>query len=340
MSTFDRSTKYYSGQGVVMLGERSAAGQGINLKPLGNVTDLKINTTTSTLEHKEAQSGQRAVDFRLTTETNVKCSLTIENFARDILALAMRGSYTDTPAGSVTGEAISGYPGSVAPFAKIKASAVAVKRGAAALTLYSNDTTPWDYKLNADAGSIQLNDGSVTVVDKITTGGTAPTAITVGATTSITVANTAAVGDYAVITGLSGADAALVNGKWFKIVTATASIITLDVDTTGKTITIGTTPLSAFSGVALLADYSYAAQVKVDALTAAAPEKFLRFEGLNTLDGNKPVIVEIFKFVLDPAQEFSLISGEQAAQLTIEGSILADTLQSSGSQFYRERALA
>lgn len=339
MSTFDRSTKYYSGQGVVMLGDRSATGQAINLKPLGNVTDLKINTTTSTLEHKEAQSGQRAVDFRLTTETNVKCSLTIENFARDILALAMRGSYTDTAAGSVTGEAIAGYPGAIAPFAKIKASAVAVKRGATALTLYTNDATPWDYKLNADAGSIQINDGSVTVVDKITTGGTVPTAITVGASTSVTVANTAVVGDYAVITGLAGADAALVNGKWLKILTATPTAITLDLDTTAKTITIGV-PLSAFSGVALLADYSYAAQIKVDALTGAAPEKFLRFEGLNTLDGNKPVIVEIFKFTLDPAQEFALISGEQAAQLTIEGSVLADTLQTSGSQFYRERALA
>lgn len=339
MSTFDRSTKYYSGQGVVSLGDRSATGKGINLKPLGNVTDLKINTTTSTLEGKEAQSGQRAVDYRLTTETNVKCSITIENFSRDILALAMRGDYTDKAAGSVTGEALAGYPGAIAAFANIKVSAVTVKRGATPLILYTNDATPWDYKLNADAGSIMLNDGSTTVVSAITTGGTAPTAIAVGATTSITVANTAKVGDYAVITGLAGADAALVNGKWFKIVTASPTVITLAVDTTGKTITIGI-PLSAFSGVALTADYSYAAQVKVDALTGAAPEKYLRFEGLNTLDGNNPVIVEIFKFVLDPAQEFFLISGEQAAQLTIEGSVLSDTLQSSGSKFYREQALA
>lgn len=339
MSTFDRSSKYYSGQGVVMLGDRTAAGKGINFKPLGNVTALTINTETNTVEHKESQSGQRAVDFRLTTETNVTCSLTIENFSRDVLALAMRGNYSDVAAGTVTGEALAGYPGSVAPLAKIKVSGVAVKRGATALTLYTNDATPWDYKLNEAAGSIQINDGSITVVDKITTGGTAPSAITVGATTSVTVANTAAVGDYMVITGLSGADAALVNGKWLKIVTASPTVVTLDLNTTGKTITLGT-PLSAFSGVALTADYTYAAQVKVDALTTAAPEKFLRFEGLNTLDGNNPVVVEIFKFVLDPASEFGLITGEEAASLAIEGSVLADTLQSSGSQFYREMALS
>lgn len=339
MTTFDRSSKYYSGQGVVMLGDRSATGKGINFRPLGNVTALTISTETSTLEHKESQSGQRAVDFRLTTETNVTCSLTLENFARDVLALAMRGGYTDVAAGSVTGEAIAGYPGSVAPLQKVKVSAVAVKRGATSLTLYSNDATPYDYKLNSEAGSIQINDGSTTPVAAITTGGTAPSAITVGATTSVTVANTAAVGDYMVITGLSGTDAAFLNGKWFRILTASPTAVTLDVNTTGKTITLGT-PLSAFSGVALTVDYSYAAQVRVDALTTAAPEKFLRFEGLNTLDGNNPVVVEVFKFVLDPASEFGLITGEEAASLAIEGSVLADPLQSSGSQFYREMALS
>lgn len=338
MSTFDRASKYYSGQGVVLLGDRNASGKGINLKPLGNVTDLKINTETSTLEHKESQSGQRAVDFRLVTETNVKCSLTLENFSRDVLALAMRGTYTDTAAGTVTGEALAGYPGSVAPFANIKVSAVAVKRGATSLTLYVNDSTPYDYKLNADAGSVQFNDGSLVAVDKITTGGAVPSAITVGATTSVTVANTAAVGDYAVFTGFAGADAAFINGKWLRIVTASPTVITLDLNTTGKTITIGT-PLSAFSGLTLTADYSYAAYSRVDALTGPAPEKFLRFEGLNTLDGNKPVIVEVFKFVLDPAQEFALIGAEEAAQLTIEGSVLSDSLQSSGSKFYREIGL-
>lgn len=339
MTTFDRSSKYYSGQGVVMLGDRSATGKGINFRPLGNVTALTISTETSTLEHKESQSGQRAVDFRLTTETNVTCSLTLENFARDVLALAMRGGFTDVAADSVTGEAIAGYPGSVAPLQKVKVSAVSVKRGATSLTLYSNDATPYDYKLNSEAGSIQINDGSTTPVAAITTGGTAPSAITVGTTTSVTVANTAAVGDYMVITGLSGADAAFLNGKWFRILTASPTAVTLDINTTGKTITLGT-PLSAFSGVALTVDYLYAAQVRVDALTTAAPEKFLRFEGLNTLDGNNPVVVEVFKFVLDPASEFGLITGEEAASLAIEGSVLADPLQSSGSKFYREMALS
>lgn len=335
---FDRISRYYSGQGVVMLGDRSAAGRGINIQPLGNVTALNINTTTSTLEHKESQSGQRAVDFRLVTETNVRCSLTIENFARDILALATRGSFVDRAAGTVTAEALAGWPNAIVPFANIRVSAVTVRRGATALTPFVAVGTPWDFQLNPAAGSIRINDGAVTPVAGITTGGTAPTAIAVGATTVVTVANTAVAGDHAVFTGFTGADAAMINGRWHRIVSATATTVTLDLNTTGRAITLGT-PLSAFSGVALTADYSHAAQVRVDALTGPAPEKFLRFEGLNTLDTNSPVVVEIFRFVLDPATEIALISGEAAAQLTIEGSVLSDSLQATGSRFYRELAV-
>lgn len=337
MATFDRQTYYYSGQGVVMIGERDADGKPRGLKAVGNVTDLKVAIETSVLEHKESQSGQRAVDFRLTTETKASLSMTFENFVRDILALALRGDYTDVAAGSVTGGAIKWHPG-VMPLPKIKVSAVAVKRGATALTAYVDAVTPWDYKLNAEAGSIQFNDGATLAVDKITTGGTVPTVITVGTLTRVTVANTAAVGDYAIITGLAGADAAMINGKALKVAAATSTYVDLALDTTGKTITIGT-PLSVFSGQALAVDYTYAAQGEVNALTRGAQERYLRFEGLNTLDGNNPVVVEVFKFTVDPAKEQALISGEEAAGFVLEGSVLADPLQTSGSQFFKERML-
>lgn len=337
MATFDRQTYYYSGQGVVMIGERDANGAPKGLKAVGNVTDLKIAIETSVLEHKESQSGQRAVDFRLTTETKASVSMTFENFVRDILALALRGDYTDVAAGTVTGGAFKWHPG-IMPLPKIKVSAVAVKRGATALTAYVNDVTPYDYKLNAEAGSIQFNDGATLAVDKITTGGTVPTAIVVGALTRVTVANTAAVGDYAVFTGFAGVDAALVNGRALKIAAATSTYVDLALDTTGKTITIGT-PLSAFSAQALTVDYTYAAQGEVNALTTGTQERYLRFEGLNTLDGNNPVVVEVFKFTVDPTKEQALISGEEAAGFVLDGSVLADPLQTSGSQFFKERML-
>jgi hypothetical protein len=336
MSTWDRASHYYRGNGVVMIASRDSAGKPKGFTPVGNCNALNISIETSVIEHKESQSGQNAIDLRVETEKKAKLSVTLENFDADVLETALRGTATRKAAGSVTGEALTLYNGKILSLANIKVSSVVVKRGAQALTAYVNDATPYDYKLNADAGSIQLNDGSVVAVDKLTTGGTAPSAITVGATTQVTVANSAAVGDYVVFTGFSGADAALINGKAFKILTASASAVTIDLDTTGKTITLGT-PLSAFDGVALTADYSYAAQNKLDALTVGSLEKWLRFEGLNTADGNNPVVVDVFKFLLDPTKELSLITdGDNIAQFVLEGNVLADPLQASGSQFFRQ----
>lgn len=338
MSTWDRQSNYYSGQGVVLIGGRDVAGKPVALKPVGNVTDLKISIETTTLEHKESQSGQRAIDFRLVTETKATLSMTLENFSRDVLATALRGDYSALAASSIVGEAAAWYPGAVAPLSKVSVSAVSVKRGVTALTAWTSDAAPYDYKLNADAGSVQFNDGSVTAIDKITTGGTAPTVIAVGSTTSVTVANAAKAGDYAAFTGFTGADAALVNGKAHRIVSATPTAVVIDLDTTGKTITLGA-PLSAFSGQALTADFSYAAQGLVQALTQASQDRYLRFEGLNTLDSNAPMVIEAFRFVADPTQELALISGEEAAQFVIEGSLLADTAQTAGSKFFKQMLL-
>jgi hypothetical protein len=322
---------------VVSIGGRDANGQPINLKPIGNVKELKISIDTSTLEHKESQSGQRATDLRITTETKSGLSAVLDNFDATSLGMALRGDFSAISAGAVTAEAIKLYAGAIAPLQRLKVSAVVVKRGATVLTPYTNDITPYDYTLNADAGSVLFNDGSKTVIANMTTGGVAPTAISVGATTSITIANTASVGDMVAFTGLAGADAALINGKFFTILTASPTLITINLNSTGKTITLGT-PLSVFNGAALTVDYSFAAQSQVNALTQGSTERYLRFEGLNTADGNNPVVVEAFKFVIDPAKELSLIN-DDIAQFTLEGSLLFDALQTSGSKFFRERML-
>jgi len=334
---FDRATHYYSGQGVLMIGRRDASGRAVDLRTVGDCSALSISTETSTVEHKESQSGQRATAFRLVTETNVSLSMTLHNYVRDVLALALRGDFTAHAAGSVTGEASAWHPGGIMPLNRVRASTVVVNRGATPLIHWVNDATAWDVRVNPAAGSILFNDGALAPVSAITTGGVAPTAITVGATTTVTVANTAAAGDFAVFTGFAGTDAGLLNGRPQRIVSATAAAVVLDLNTTGRAITLGT-PLSCFSGQALTVNYAFAAQAQVDALTAGVTDRFLRFEGLNTLDGNNPVVVEAFRFVPDPAAEQALISGEEAASFTMEGSLLLDGLQpADGSRFYRAR---
>lgn len=337
MPSFDAVDHYYSGQGVVMLAQRNADGTPKGLVPVGNVSDLKLSVSTSTLEHKESHSGQRATDLRITTETKVALSMTMENFSSSNLAQVLRGTRTEVLGGTVTGEAVKGYLGAVTALANIKVSAVAVKRGITALTAYTNDTTPFDYKANLDAGSIQINDGSVALVDKLTTGGAVPTAVTVGATTSVTVANTASAGDKVVFTGFAGADAALLNGKAFTILTATAAGVTLNLDTSGKTITIGT-PLAFFDGKDLTVDYTFADQYRVDAMDQGVKELYMRFEGLNTADDNAPVVVDVFKFTTDPLKELALIS-DGVQNFVLEGSVLADSTRTTGSKFFKQKLL-
>jgi len=340
MSTWDGNNFYYSGQGVVLIGERDAAGNPKNLVPVGNVSALSIAIATSVLEHKESQTGSRGIDLRLTTETNCNLTMTMENFISANLDIALRGSTTKEVAGTVTGEVLNHpIPGAVLPLDKINVAAVVIDNPAGTpLVLYTNDSTPWDYKLNANSGSIQLNDGVAQLMSAMATGGTPLTAVSAATQAVVTVNNVtlgASAGDYVTFTLVTGTDAADLNGKWFRVVSATTTTVTIDYNSTAKTFTY-TTAVMTSSHKTLSADYTYTAQNLVDALTEGATERYLRFEGLNTADGNNPVVVEVFKFSTDPLQQLALI-GDEVQQFELAGNVLADPLQTSGSKFFKQR---
>lgn len=268
--SFDVTNKYYSGQGVVMLAKRDVNGNPLGFVPLGNVSDLKISVGTTTLEHKEAQSGQRAIDLRLVTETKCSLSMTVENFIAKNLADALRGDSTAVVGATATDESVAGFKGMISPLAHIKVSAVSVKTDKGTpvtLTAYPGTLGKWDYKVNLDAGSIMLNP-----------------------------------------------DAA----SW-------DALISGDFDISGK--------------CPLLVSYTYAAQSKVDALTQGMTSLYMRFEGLNTADDNAPVVVEVFKFATDPLKELSMLS-DKVQEFVLEGSVLADPLRPSGSNFFKVTMLA
>ena len=330
---WETQSNYYSGQGVVLLGNRDAVtGRGYGFVPLGNVSDLTIAVKTSVVEHKESQSGARGIDLRLTTELASTASMKLDNFNATNLATALRGSYQSVAAATVTAETNILYMGAVASLAKVGVAGVVVKRGATTLTAYSNAATAWDYKVNTDAGSIMFNDGqSGQLLANLTTLGTAcatPFASVSGSKLTLTFAATpahATVGKRMAIVVATGADAAFVNGKSFVITAKTATTVEVELGVTGKTITA--------------VDYTSSQQVIVDSLTVAATEKYLRFEGLNTADGNKPVVVEVFRFLTDPLKQLSLIS-DKVQEYDLEGTVLLDTTQTTGSKYFRQTMLS
>ncbi len=89
----------------------------------------------------------------------------------------------------------------------------------------------------------------------------------------------------------------------------------------------------------VLVDYISGVHDVLDALTSgAAPERFLRFEGLNTYDG-KLVLLQMPRVALDPMTGLEFIN-ENFGKADLSGNILLDSLITGGaSQFFSQRRI-
>lgn len=94
---------------------------------------------------------------------------------------------------------------------------------------------------------------------------------------------------------------------------------------------------AASAGVDVKASYAYASYTNMEAFTSAAsPERYLRFEGLNTADGTS-VIVDLFRCQFDPLTGYGLINDE-IGSVQVTGYLLADPyISAPASPFFRQR---
>jgi hypothetical protein len=74
----------------------------------GNVAELKLSLKTDVLEHYESQTGQRSLDHRMVKQKSATVNLTIEEFTKENLALALYGNHVTGSGGTVTDEPIGG----------------------------------------------------------------------------------------------------------------------------------------------------------------------------------------------------------------------------------------
>lgn len=77
------------------------------------------------------------------------------------------------------------------------------------------------------------------------------------------------------------------------------------------------------NGNNLWLSYSYADQVVIEALTAAASELYIRFAGLNEVESGKPSIVDMWRVSQGVAKQLALIQ-KGFTTLDIEGELLMD----------------
>lgn len=151
---------YFSGQGKLFI---AALVNGIpgEFRWLGNVPDFKPTFDTSKLEHKESYTGQRLLDKVITTENKSKVSAELEEWSKENVALAVRGSVTTGAGGTVTAGAPEASPanltnGDIWALKHQKVSALTVKDSAG--TPVTVD--PSDYTLDATFGTIVMIDAA------------------------------------------------------------------------------------------------------------------------------------------------------------------------------------
>lgn len=149
---------YASFQGRVYLGKRDINGEPTEVRSPGNVAELKLSLKTDVLEHYESQTGQRTLDHRMVKQKSATVKLTIEEFTKENLSLALYGNFVTSTPGTVTGETLGGTAPVIGDryfLAHPKVSALVVTDSAATpatLTLGTN------YTAETDFGAIQFLD--------------------------------------------------------------------------------------------------------------------------------------------------------------------------------------
>lgn len=107
---------------------------------------------------------------------------------------------------------------------------------------------------------------------------------------------------------------------------------------TGTVIGTGGTNPFDFDGDAddtIEVDYDSDAFHGMDALTKTSQQRWLRFEGLNTID-EKAVVVDLFKADIDPITGLAIIN-EEIAAAEVTGNLLIDNLQTGDAKYFRVR---
>ncbi len=153
---------YASFQGRVYLGKRDVSGNPLEVRSPGNVAELKLSLKTDVIEHFESQTGQRSLDHRMIKQKSATVKLTIEEFTKENLALALYGNHVTGNSGTVTDEPLGGASPTIGDryfLAHPKVASLIVKDSSATpATLVAGI----DFTADVDFGAVQflrLDDG-------------------------------------------------------------------------------------------------------------------------------------------------------------------------------------
>lgn len=292
------TTTDYSYIGVGKIYMRDINGSG-GLVPIGNVSALNFavqEEAKGLMDFTAAGGGTRNEVRRI---TGVEAKISIHDLSPGNLSLALYGDASTVEAGSVTGEVIDVIKGALVPLAYVAATGVTLTHG---LDEWAGETV---YALG-----VQIYAG--THVYEVTTPGTsgvsAPTWKTDGTDTTD---GTVTWADLGLFAPTAGTDYEVrPAGIWFS---STSTIPTAQVTVA----------------------YQRPGQDVVQALTQAAGEYELVFDGINEARSGKASVVTVHRLRFGPAANLDLI-GDDYAGMELTGKLLSDDTQGAGlSRYFR-----
>jgi hypothetical protein len=289
----------YIGVGKIYMRDRNGSG---GLVPIGNVSALNFAVAEEQkelMDYTNAGGGTRNEVRRI---TGVEAKITLHDLSPDNLALALYGDSSIVAAGSVTGESVSVSAGALIPLANVAASSVVISHGQdswAAETAYAIGA--W-----VSAGT-HVYECTTTG----TSGASSPAWKTDGTDTTDGTVTWADRGEFAPVAGTD-----------------------YEVRPAGIWIPSGSNIQTPTISVA----YSHPGQDVVQALTQAAGEYELMFDGINEARSGKASVINVHRLRFGPAASLDLI-GDDYAGLELTGKVLSDDTQGAGLSRYFKAAM-
>ena len=320
---------YYLGQGKIKIATRLFNGsRNGGFLDIGDSASLAIDPTQKFDDIYESQSGMHQIASHTPIETTYNVKLQALNWNINNLTIATQGTNGGpVAAGTVSAESQMGYNGSAVALANPGVSNLTMKLAGAADTVGSVAVTA------AGTGGTSGTQYALTF-----SGGT-PTTVATG----YVIANAAGGAGQVVITNPGAgytspitATVATITGATFVVNTGGTALVAgtdynLEVNqggTNGGIVDIlpGSlvVPAAMPQGVGLVAAYSYASYSGIVQGGAGGLQEYeLIFNGINTKDGNAPVIARCFRVSMNLAKTIELLS-DKHGMLEIDGMLLPD----------------
>lgn len=153
-------------QGNVYLATRDANGNPGVFRHVGNAPAIEITPEVNNAERFESTSGQRLQAGRLQLGKTMNLSLTLDEWTKENLALALYGTSATISSGTVTGEAL---PTGLAQNDYVRLA----NQDVSSLILNDSAGTPAQLTLNTDYAETSLKHGTIQILTDLT-GYTAP----------------------------------------------------------------------------------------------------------------------------------------------------------------------